>query len=33
MYEKTIRKENKITYKYYDATTGDQIKTIDLKRQ
>ena len=33
MYEKTTRKENEITYKYYDATTGELIKTTSLERQ
>lgn len=33
MYEKTIRKENEIIYEYYDATTGELIKTTNLERQ
>lgn len=33
MYEKTIIQNNKLTYEYYDAKTGDQIKTTTLERQ
>ena len=33
MYEKTKRKENEIIYEYYDATTGELIKTTALERQ
>lgn len=33
MYEKTILKENNLTYEYYDATTGELIKTTTMERQ
>lgn len=33
MYEKTIRKKDKITYEYYDALTGDLIKETALERK
>lgn len=31
MYEETIKKKNKITYKYYDATNNKLIKEISVK--
>ena len=33
MYEKTIRKKDKITYEYYDALTGKLIKETTLERK
>lgn len=33
MYEKTIRTNKNITYEYYDAKTGKQIKTTTLEQQ
>ena len=33
MYEKTIRKKDKITYEYYDALTGNLIKETTLERK
>lgn len=33
MYEKTIRKNNKVKYEYYDAITGKKIKSTILERQ
>ena len=32
MYEKTIRKKDKITYEYYDALTNQLIKETTLER-
>ena len=33
MYEKTIRKQKKVTYEYYDAKKGEKVKstTLELK--
>lgn len=33
MYEKTIRKKDKITYEYYDALTGNLTKETTLERK
>ncbi len=33
MYEKTIRKKDKITYEYYDALTNQLIKETTLERK
>ena len=33
MYEKTIRKKDKITYEYYDALTGNLVKETALERK
>lgn len=33
MYEETILKNNKITYKYYDATNGNLIKETTMKEE
>ena len=33
MYEKTIRKKDKITYEYYDALTNKLIKETTLERK
>lgn len=33
MYEHTITNNNKITYKYYDAKTGDLIKTTTMEKK
>ncbi len=33
MYEKTIRKKDKITYEYYDALTNKLIKKTTLERK
>ncbi len=33
MYEKTIRQDQIVTYEYYDAKTGEQIKKTTLERQ
>ncbi len=33
MYEKTIRKKDKVVYEYYDALTGKLIKETTLERK
>lgn len=33
IYEETILKNNKITYKYYDATTGELLKETNIKEE
>lgn len=33
MYEHTTTKNNKITYEYYDAKTGDLIKTTTMEKK